>query len=92
VKLYEYVDVVITELDEAAADSAVGEFDRMTPVVDVLEMVSSVPLKDQVLLMTNLLTISGYSQREIASVLGMEYKHYRNRLWEIRKDMAARGS
>lgn len=53
---------------------------------DILEFIADRPLKDQVCMMCNLLTINGFTQKEVSEAISMKYKDYRNRLWSNRKD------
>lgn len=57
-----------------------------TSIFDILAFMAHLPLKDQVYMLCNVLTVSGYSQKEVAEALGVPYQTYRNRLLEIRKD------
>lgn len=83
------VRVTFGELNETIAEDEkhTVENARMCSVTDLLEMIAHLELKDQVYMVSNILTVSGYTQKEIAEALGVSHKTYRNRLWEIRKDM-----
>ena len=61
-------------------------------IKEILEFIADRNLTDQIYMICNLLTISGYSQKEIAKHLGVSYQTYRNRLWSIRKDYLEKGS
>lgn len=55
-------------------------------IVDILAFIAPMPLHYQILMLANILTISGYSQREIAEAMGIKYQAYRNKLLDIRKE------
>lgn len=56
-----------------------------TSISDILSFIAPLPLREQAMMLTNILTVSGYSQREIAEALHTPYQEYRNILWEARK-------
>ena len=85
---YETVKVTTVEINEdIVEDRGATYLDHDPGIMELLGMIGHLPLRDQVYMTTNLLTISGFKQREIAEVLGVAYKTYRNRLLTIRKDM-----
>lgn len=97
-KFYEkvYVNLVPLPEDEMGQRELDARFNTPAPafntsIIEMVEFMASFPLKDQVFMMANTLTIAGYSQREIAEALGIGYKTYRNRLWEIRGEFKDRG-
>ena len=55
-------------------------------IKDVLDFIADRPINDQVCMLCNLLTINGFSQKEISESIGFKYKTYRNHLWTIRKE------
>ena len=80
---YETIRVVQVELKEELID------EKLMPlldysITDMLEFLAGLPLKTQLYMLCNLLTISGFSQREIAESLDINYKTYRNTLLDIR--------
>jgi DNA-directed RNA polymerase specialized sigma24 family protein len=88
---YEEKTVVIVPLEEAITKQCeVPELN--TTVKEVLEFIADRNLTDQIYMMCNLLTISGFSQKEIAKHLGVSYQTYRNRLWSVRKDYLKKGT
>lgn len=88
---YEEQRVVIVPLEEAITKQAeVPEVN--TTIKDILEFIGDSNLTDQIYMMCNLLTISGFTQKEIAKHLGVSYQTYRNRLWTVRKDYLKKGT
>ena len=92
-QIYDTIYVTHVELDEEVIDlhKSISPDQSMPSLMTILEMITFLPLRHQALMMANLLTISGYQQKEIAEALGMEYKTFRNYLWEMRKEFKARG-
>jgi len=66
------------------------EFESVPSVIELLEFMAHRSLRDQVWMIANLLTISGYTQAEIAEALGVRYQTYRNTLLDIRKEYRQR--
>lgn len=100
---YERVRVTLVELTDHREVEHDGErdyrahhphetvpFQRVVGVMDLLDMIAGLPLKDQILMVSNVLTIAGHSQKEIAEALGIPFKTYRNRLMDVRKDILRR--
>ena len=61
--------------------------DRSASVMEILKMIGHRSLKDQIYMICNILTVSGFTQAEIAEVLGVEHQTYRNHLLKVRKEM-----
>lgn len=94
-KIYEKRVVQVVSLDE----NTVGYYDSQhkqpepaynSSVIEILEFIGDLPLREQVYMMSNMLTVSGYTQREISEVLGVAYKTYRNILLDTRKKLRDR--
>lgn len=67
--------------------------DEWKPTVEeVLSLINFLPLREQAYMMMNLLTISGYHQKEVAESLNIPYPSYRNMMLLIRKKLKERGS
>lgn len=79
------------ESDEGSLyrDEEIVVFEQMPSVIELLEIMGDRPLREQVYMICNLLTISGFTQSEIAQELGVAHQKYRNTLLRIRKDMKA---
>jgi hypothetical protein len=93
-KMYEKVPVTIISMDESSDEGLYGVVSPQayrTSITELIEFMAGMDLKDQIYMITNTLTIAGYSQREIAEAMGVSYKTYRNRLWEIRVGFKDRG-
>ncbi len=91
-QFYEKQRVTIVPID----DVEVGSLGSTIPghefsIIELLEFMAGFPIKDQVYMLANTLTISGFSQREIATALGVSYQTYRNRLWDVRLTLKDRG-
>lgn len=71
-------------------ENEVVEFESIPSVIELLEFMAHRSLRDQVWMIANLLTISGYTQAEIAEALGVRYQTYRNTLLDIRKEYKRR--
>lgn len=84
----EFVEIV--SLTDELTNNHVSEPEYCHSIKDILEMIGDCNLTDQIYMMCNLLTISGFSQKEIAKRLGVSYQTYRNRLWTVRKDLLNR--
>lgn len=85
---YEKVKIVTVEInEEIVEDRNATVLDYDPGIMELLAMIGHLPLRDQVFMVANTLTISGFKQREIAEVLGVAYKTYRNKLLDIRRDM-----
>jgi tRNA C32,U32 (ribose-2'-O)-methylase TrmJ len=65
-------------------------FEHGPSILDLLEAIAHRPLKDQVIILANLLTSSGFSQAEISEALGFKHQYYRNRILEMRKEFKKR--
>lgn len=91
---YEKVYVQTVQINEEVVDNKYQVLpDTWNPAVtDVLELIAFLPLKEQVYMMCNLLTISGYEQKEISEAMGVAYKTYRNYMWSVRKQLKERGT
>jgi DNA-directed RNA polymerase specialized sigma24 family protein len=83
---YERANVVLVPLDEAINEDKSYCLDDSPRVNDVLEFLSGLPLRDQVFMLCQLLTVSGFSEEEISKILKVDYQTYRNRLWSVRKN------
>lgn len=84
-QIYEKISVTVVPLNESIETDPI-EVSRSFLVLEVLEMIGSLELRDQLFMICNLLTISGFKQKEIAEQLGVAHQTYRNRLLEIRKE------
>jgi DNA-directed RNA polymerase specialized sigma subunit len=84
IKIYEKVQVKFVPLNE---ETVTEEYNRHAEplIMEMLAKISTLPLKSQVVLVCNILTISGFTEKEIAKAMGISYKHYRNILWANRK-------
>jgi hypothetical protein len=71
--------------------TAADQIDFSPSINSVLEFVAGRSIKDQIYMLANLLTISGFTQKEIADGLGTTHCAYRDRLREIRKDFKHKG-
>jgi len=82
-----YDEIRITEvpINEEITESLKYEEKLPTGVVDLLGFMGGLPLQDQIVLLCNSLTISGFSQKEIAEAIRMPYQTYRNKILAIRK-------
>ena len=90
VRFYETVNVTVLPIKEELIDNDDKNaiyLDRDPGIIEMLEMIAELPIKDQVFMMSNTLTISGFTQREIAEALGVAYQTYRNRLLDIRQEL-----
>lgn len=85
-KFYEKVTVTHVPLNEEIAEGQAYNPEAHTSLIEMQEFMHGLgfDLKDMVYMWANLLTMSGYSQKEIAEAMGVGYKTYRNRLWAIR--------
>lgn len=89
---YERGRVQLTDSDSLThREEEIVHFERMPSLIDLLEFMAGMSLKDQIYMTCNLLTIAGYSQTEIALSLGVQPQTYRNRLREIRADFRTKG-
>lgn len=66
------------------------DFERLPSVMELLEFIAHRPIKDQAYMLCNLLTISGFTQGEIAEALGISHISYRKALMEVRRDFRGR--
>lgn len=89
-QVYERVSVTFGELEEADTDRHAVYQPQDWTMMELLSMIGHLPVRDQVLMVSNLLTVSGFTQAEIAEALGVSHKTFRNRLWELRRDMLER--
>lgn len=87
--VYERVYVQVSSLNEELVDQHkfIIPGESNPSVLSILELIATLPLKQQVFMMANLLTVSGYEQKEIAEAMGVAYKTYRNNLWDMRKQI-----
>lgn len=83
------ISVYVNELPEEE-DAGSYHFERMPSVMELLELMGHRSLKDQVYMVCNLLTISGFTQAEIAAAIGVSPQTYRNALLAVRKDLTGR--
>jgi hypothetical protein len=83
---YEKIPVVHIPL-ESVENMISAPYQQMPQIMEVLDYISPLPLQDQTLMMCNILTVSGYTQNEIAQALGMLPQSYQNRLQLIRKKL-----
>jgi len=86
---YEQVKVVHVPFDELneseELSSPVSFHVPKLSVVDLLTLVSHLPLSDQLILLANTLTITGFKQREISEALMLDAEVYRSRLMRARE-------
>ncbi len=92
-EIFEYETIPVTEVEIETADLYQGESrdNGVPPLLAILELISFLPLSDQAIMMANLLTISGYEQKEISEAMGMNYINYRKRLFLMRREFERRG-
>lgn len=86
----EVVRVTQVPLNEEIANTQSYTPDTPSNIEDLLAFMSSLSLQDQVFLLCNSLTISGYTQKEISEAMGVPYQTYRNRILNIRKNFRGR--
>lgn len=87
-KLYETIYITQIPLDsynEEAMQPVEFAPDYSFSVRELLEFTAGFPLEDQCLMFCNVLTVSGFSQKEIAKAVGLKYGEYRQKLMEIRE-------
>lgn len=60
---------------------------KLVTVLDILDTISDLPLRRQIYFLANLLTVTGYTQKEISEAMGISYKTYRNNLCESRQKL-----
>jgi len=86
IKIYEKIDLKVIPISEAVETNFCGEeAERGVDIETILEMLSEYELSDQVFMICNMLTMSGFTQKEIAKALNVPYWKYRKKLFEIRK-------
>lgn len=90
IKIYEEVKVTLIPIETVENEFSLP-FTHNPSLINILELMSVFPLKDQIYIMVNLLTISGYTEREIAEAVGIPYQKYRTKLMQIRKNFAKDG-
>jgi len=88
IKLYK--TVYITQIPLDVYNEEAFQEDKFAPdftfsVQELLEFTAGMPLEDQCLMFCNVLTVSGFSQKEIAEAVGMKYGEYRQKLLQIRE-------
>lgn len=89
-KHYEVIRVSHVPLDEESIDYLAHNPEVNTSLVELLIFIAGLPLKDQVYMLANTLTVSGFTQKEIAEAIGVSHQAYRNRLLDIRKELLQR--
>lgn len=88
-KVYEIIRVTEVPLDDHQ-DHVSYNHEINTTLVDLLVFMAGMPLKDQIYMLANTLTVSGFTQKEIAGAMGVTHQAYRHRLLNIRKDFEQR--
>lgn len=90
---FETVYVTVQTLNEEVTDSE--QFSLPTEfnpsVTEILELLAVLSLREQVFMIANLLTISGFQQKEIAEAMGVPYSTYRNTMLSVRQEFRKRG-
>jgi len=92
-KLYETIYITEIPLDaynEEAMQPVNFAPDVSFSVRELLEFTAGLSLQDQCLLFCNVLTVSGFSQKEVAEAVGMKYSEYRRKLMQIRENLKNR--
>lgn len=90
--IYQTHKVSIVPLEEGiTSEETLITPERMPSIIELLEFMAHLPLRDQVYMVCNLLTISGFTQEEIAKHLGVTHQTYRNYLLRIRHDFKEKG-
>lgn len=87
---YEEHQVQFVPLEENVIAAEVESWNPT--IIEVLELIHFLPLKDQAIMMTNFLTISGYSVKEISEALDINYGVFRKSLWSMRQEFIKRGT
>jgi DNA-directed RNA polymerase specialized sigma24 family protein len=80
--LYDTVRITFQPLDD---QMVYKEMEKDLSVIGILGLIGHLPLKQQVYMMVNLLTISGYTQEELAKEMGVAHKTFRNHICDTRK-------
>ena len=91
-KIYQEQTVILVPIEVHENDEKFSlPFNRDPSLVDVLELIAIFSLEDQLYIFSNLLTISGFSEKEISEAMNVPYQKDRTRLMDIRKDFAKKG-
>ncbi len=77
----------LEEVSKEIEEVYITHFTKSTSVIDLLEMISHLSLKDQVHILSNLLTFSGYTQKEISQAMQIDHSFYRKQIFNIRKNL-----
>lgn len=86
----ESLDKIFENFDDVNVKSPddIEEWKLPADIQQLMEYASFLPLRQHAILMANLLTMIGYSEKEIAYELGIPYQVYRTTLWKIRELLA----
>lgn len=82
---YEEVRVTVGPINEEVLN--IGSYIQREPsIFEMINLIADFPLKHQIILMVNLLTCSGYTEKEISNEMKIPYIKYRQLLSSARKE------
>ena len=91
-KIYETKRVVLVPFDDVICNTLTTEFSREPSIFEMTDLIADFPIKYQVVLMANLLTMSGITEKEIAECMNLTHLKYRQLLSRARKEFKNKGT
>lgn len=86
-RLYEKVKVVHVPFDESHEEMFPTFTIPNLAIIDLLTLIAGLSLQQQCMIILNVLTVSGFDQREISGAIGMNYQDYRTNIMQARRDL-----
>ncbi len=84
-KFYQTVKVTHVPFDDLHEETHVVFPLPALHVIDLLTLISHLPIEHQCFILLNLLTVTGFEQKEIAESLAIDYQSFRLKLMKARK-------